>query len=178
VNNVGGGDAADLRDFNDYDDAVWLKTFDLNFFSAVRACRAALPSLLRRRGVVVNISSIGARLPHEGPVPYNVAKAALTAFGAALNEEYAGRGVRAVTVSPGATRTPVWTAPDGFGAIVAAAQGISQDELLAGLARGSSTGELVEPEHVASLVAYLASPLAASAAGHDYVVDGGTLKTA
>jgi NAD(P)-dependent dehydrogenase (short-subunit alcohol dehydrogenase family) len=69
VNNVGGGDATDLRDFFDYDDDLWRKTFDLNFFTAVRTCRAAMPSVIRRRGLVVNISSLGARMPHTGPVP-------------------------------------------------------------------------------------------------------------
>ena len=180
VNNVGGGAASELRAFDDYDDAGWRRTFDLNLFSAVRACRAAMPSLVERHGVVVTISSIGARLPHNGPVPYNVAKAALTAYSKALAEEYADRGVRAVTVSPGMTRTPLWTGPDGIGAVLAAAQGVPQDELIAGLAaaQGMRAGEMVEPEQIASLVAYLASPLAAGATGHDYVVDGGAIKTA
>lgn len=180
VNNVGGGDPADLRAFNDYDDALWQRTFDLNLFAAVRACRAALPSLLRRRGVIINISSVGARTPHVGPVPYNAAKAALNAFGKALAEEYADRGVRAVTVSPAGTRTELWTDPGGFGATLAAAQGITQDELLANLATaaGISSGELIEPDHVASLVTYLASPLAISATGNNYLVDGGAVKTA
>jgi NAD(P)-dependent dehydrogenase (short-subunit alcohol dehydrogenase family) len=179
VNNVGGGDPADLRGFNDYDDAVWQRTFDLNLFAAVRACRAALPSLLRSRGVIVNISSVGARLPHIGPVPYNAAKAALNAFGKALAEEYADRGVRAVTVSPAGTRTELWTEPGGFGATLAAAQGVTHEELLTNVATaaGISSGELIEPDHVASMVTYLASPLAISATGNNYLVDGGAVKT-
>jgi NAD(P)-dependent dehydrogenase (short-subunit alcohol dehydrogenase family) len=180
VNNAGGGDVDDLRDFADYEDDVWQRMFDLNFFATVRACRAAMPSLLRRRGLVVNISSIGARMPHTGPVPYTTAKAALNAFGKALAEEYGDRGVRVATVSPGPTRTSLWTDPNGFGGAVAAAQGVSHADLLAGLAASSGirSGQLVEPEQVASLVAYLASPLAASMTGHDYVVDGGAIKTA
>jgi NAD(P)-dependent dehydrogenase (short-subunit alcohol dehydrogenase family) len=180
VNNAGGGDASDLRAFGDYDDDLWRRVFDLNFFATVRACRSAMPSLLRRRGLVVNVSSISARMPHTGPVPYSTAKAALNAFGKALAEEYGDRGVRVATVSPGPTRTSLWTDPEGFGGAVAAAQGVSHDELLAGLATsaGIRSGELVEPEQVASLVAYLASPLAASMTGHDYLVDGGAIKTA
>lgn len=179
VNNVGGGDANDLRDFFGYDEALWQRVFDLNFFSAVRACRAIMPSVVRRHGLIVNISSIGARMPHSGPVPYTTAKAALTAFGKALAEEYGDQGVRVVTVTPGPTRTPLWTDPDGFGGAVAAAQGVPHADLLAGLAAASGirSGQLVEPEQVASLVTYLASPLAVSMTGQDYLIDGGAIKT-
>lgn len=180
VNSVGGGDPNDLHAFLDYDDELWQKSFDLNFLSAVRACRAALPSLLRRHGLVVNISSIGARMPHTGPVPYTTAKAALTAFGKALAEEFGDQGIRAVTVTPGPTRTSLWTDPHGFGGAIAAAQGVSHADLLAGLASASGirSGKLIEPEQIASLVAYLASPQAASMTGQDYLVDGGAIKTA
>ncbi len=66
-----------------------------------------------------------------------------------------------------------------FGA-AAAAQGVSHAGLLAGLAAASGirSGQLVEPEQVASLVAYLASPLAASITGQEYLIDGGAIKTA
>ena len=178
VNNVGGGDANDLRSFFDYDDATWQRTFELNLFSAVRACRAAMPGLLARQGLIVNVSSSGARMPHTGPVPYTTAKAALTAFSKALAEEVGDQGVRVATVSPGTTRTSIWTDPDGFGAAVATAQGVTHAELLDGLASASGirSGRLVEPEHVAGLIAYLASPEAASITGQDYLVDGGMVK--
>lgn len=180
VNNAGGGDATDLRAFFDYDDALWQKTFDANFLSAVRTCRVAMPSMLRRQGLIVNVSSVGARMPQTGPVPYTTAKAALTAFGKALAEEYGDQGVRVVTVTPGPTRTSLWTDPDGFGGAVAAAQGVTHADLLAGLASASGirSGRLIEPEQIASLVAYLASPHAASMTGRDYIVDGGAMKTA
>ncbi|QWF83569.1 SDR family NAD(P)-dependent oxidoreductase [Amycolatopsis sp. CA-230715] len=180
VNNVGGGELSELRPFFGYDDKQWAQIFDLNFFAAVRTSQAAIDSVVRTRGLVVNISSIGARVPQDAPAPYTTAKAALNVFGKAMAEEYGGQGVRVATVSPGPTRTSLWTDPDGFGGAVAAAQGVSHDELLAGLAAASGipSGELVEPEQVASFVAYLASPLAASMTGHDYVVDGGAVKTA
>lgn len=181
VNNVGGGDSDQglAGGFLGYTEEQWSTMHELNFLSAVRATRAAMPSLLRRRGAVVNVSSIGARLPSGGPMPYNTAKAALTAFGKALAEEFGPQGVRVNTVSPGPVATPLWFSPTGYGAALAAASGVGLEQLLEGLpgAMGVTTGRFVQPEEVASLVAYLASPLAASVNGADYVIDGGTLKT-
>ncbi|MFC7586531.1 SDR family NAD(P)-dependent oxidoreductase [Nonomuraea antimicrobica] len=115
VNNVGGGDVGDdhVGGFLGFADEHWVRDYDLNFLSAVRATRAALPSLLRSRGTVVNVSSNGARMPHAGPVTYTTAKAALTAFGKALAEEFGPQGVRVNTISPGATRTSLWESPTG-----------------------------------------------------------------
>ena len=89
--------------------------FDLTFFSAVRASRAALPYLLAAGGgAIVNISSINARLPFPMVVDYSAAKAALTNLTKALSEEFAPRGVRVNAVAPGPVRTPFWTDPGGF----------------------------------------------------------------
>ncbi|MFD3477122.1 SDR family NAD(P)-dependent oxidoreductase [Streptomyces sp. NPDC058695] len=66
----------------------------MNFFATVRVTRAALPALLATRGAIVNVSSIGARVPSSGPIAYTTAKAALTAFGKALAEEFGTCGSR------------------------------------------------------------------------------------
>lgn len=186
VNNVGGGDSADLADegrakgFLELGDEVWQRSYELNLFAAVRTTRAALPSLLRRRGAVVNISSNGARTPHAGPVVYTTAKAALTAFGKALAEEFGPSGIRVNTVSPGPVRTALWESPDGYGAQLAASLGIGLEQLLDGLpaSSGMVTGRLLEPAEVAAQVAFLASPHAASTTGADFLLDGGAVKTA
>ena len=73
VNNV--GIASPRSSFLSVDDAEWQRVFDLTFFSAVRASRAALPHLLASGGAIVNISSINARLPFPMVVDYSAAKA-------------------------------------------------------------------------------------------------------
>ncbi|HEY9475569.1 MAG TPA: oxidoreductase [Mycobacteriales bacterium] len=175
VNNVGGSER--FLPFLEVTDADWQDAFNLNFLSAVRLCRALLPSLCERRGSIVNISSGSARIP-GGPLDYSAAKAALTNVSKMLAEEFGPRGVRVNTVSPGITRTRVWEG-DGVGAQLASAAGVDQATFLAGLpaAAGVTTGRLVEPVEIASLVAWLVSDHAASVTGADYLVDGGAVKT-
>ncbi|RDI64246.1 oxidoreductase [Nocardia pseudobrasiliensis] len=181
VNNVGGGDAdaLDLGGFLDIDDDQIRKMFDLNFFSAVTTTRAALPSLLERRGAVVNISSINARWPGTGPIGYSQAKAALSSFGKHLSDEFGPRGVRINTVSPGVVGSPLWRGATGFGAKVAAQQGLSLEDLLRVIPEqfGITSGRITEPEEVAALVTFLVSERAGNIIGAEHIIDGGSIKT-
>lgn len=181
INNVGIGDTDDLvkgalLDLRELPDSAWQQTFDLHFYSALRVTRAALPSLIQRSGVVINVSSAGARIVSAGPAHYNVAKAALNALTKVIAEQFGGQGVRAVTVSPGPIRTGVWTDDDGFIARVAREQGIAHeafvDQMTASL--GASTGRISTPEEVARLIVFLASPTNIS--GTEHLIDGGIVK--
>ncbi|GAA1604406.1 MULTISPECIES: SDR family NAD(P)-dependent oxidoreductase [Kribbella] len=180
VNNVGGGDGELAAGFLNLDDEAWRQLFEVNYFATVRTTRAALPSLLRRRGAIVNVSSNSARMPSSGPVPYTTAKAALTALGKALAEEFGPQGVRVNTVSPGPVRTALLTDPAKYGGQLARTLGISHEDLLAALPQqtGMLTGRLIEPAEVAALVVQLCSPVTASIVGADYLIDGGIVKTA
>ncbi|UJB42970.1 oxidoreductase [Streptomyces sp. A1-5] len=179
VNNVGAGDAVEPVGFMDTDDAQWGAIFDLNLLSAVRAARAALPSLIERRGAIVNVSSINSRLPAAGPVAYSAAKAALAAVGKSLAEEFGPRGVRVNTVSPGVVRTAIWEDPESFGGKVAANAGAEHAAFLRQLpeAFAITSGRITEPREVAALITFLLSDVAGNITGADYVIDGGTIKT-
>src|SRR5438105_3583243 len=75
VNNVGG---TDIRRLDDLTDDDWEATWQLNVMSAVRATRAALPSMRERgAGAIVNVSSSAGKRPSTSMPEYSVAKAAL-----------------------------------------------------------------------------------------------------
>jgi putative oxidoreductase len=178
VNNVGAFDAR-TEGFEQVSDEQWLQSLQVNLLSAVRMIRDCLPSLLERRGAIVNIGSIAARVPQPAVVDYAAAKAGLLNLTQALAEEFGPRGVRVNTVSPGPTRTPAWTRPDGFGAALADASGQEQGDFLKRFATdaGLSTGRLTEPEEVAALVALLAGDRARNLHGANLVIDGGQDKS-
>ncbi|WP_176993209.1 SDR family NAD(P)-dependent oxidoreductase [Nonomuraea jiangxiensis] len=178
VNNVA-GTSTPAGGFLELDDDAWRHTVDLTLMSAVRATRAALPSLLERRGAVVNISSVNARMPQPRLVAQSAAKAALSNLGKALAEEFGGRGLRVNTISPGPVWTDVWTSPGGPGDVLAQRAGIAPESLADELPKvvGLSTGRFAEPEEVAALVVFLASGQVANMSGSELVIDGGLLKT-
>lgn len=179
---VNGLGAAQARlSFLDVDDAEWQRIFNLSLFGAVRASRAALPHLLADGGgSIVNISSVNARLPFTTVVDYSAAKAALTNLTKSLSEEFAPRGVRVNSVAPGPVRTPFWTAPGGFADTTAAAAGTTAQEAIDVVipkSMGITTGRVTEPQEVADLVVFLASPLAGNITGAEFLIDGGQTKT-
>lgn len=178
VNNVA-GTSSPAGGFLNLNDDAWLHTLNLTLMSAVRATRAALPSLLDRSGAIVNISSVNARLAQPRLVAQSAAKAALSNLGKALAEEFGGRGVRVNTISPGPVRTDLWTSPGGPGEMLARQMGYPLEDFADRLpaAIGLSTGRFAEPAEIGALVVFLASGRVANMSGSDLVVDGGMVKT-
>ncbi|WP_269857456.1 SDR family NAD(P)-dependent oxidoreductase [Streptomyces sp. RPT161] len=180
VNNLGGGDAYAREGFLSADDDIWRRTFDVNFFSAVRVTRAALAGLAEFGGPwsVINVSSIAAHVPSAGPINYSAAKAALAAVSKGVAEEFGPKGVRVNTVTPGPTLTSVWEDPNGFGATMAAVRGYGHHEYVEMTPNRlkMTTGRFITPEEVADVIVFLSSDRARSITGADYVIDGGAVK--
>jgi NAD(P)-dependent dehydrogenase (short-subunit alcohol dehydrogenase family) len=86
----------------------WRRQLEVNLIGQVAVTRALLPAVLRARGHVINISSIGGRV--AGPLfgPYAASKFGLEAMTDALRREVAAHGVRVVSVEPGGIATPIW----------------------------------------------------------------------
>jgi NAD(P)-dependent dehydrogenase (short-subunit alcohol dehydrogenase family) len=171
VNNVGAGKVH--QGFLDTPDADWLEFFNLNVMAAVRATRAALPHLLEHGGVIANVASINGQLPDSEIADYSASKAALISMAKAVSKEYAGRGVRVVSISPGPTATPMWLGPDGAAAQFSALTGTTAQDVITAMKSQIPTGRFTTPEEIADAIAFLVSSRAASITGVDLLIDGG-----
>jgi NAD(P)-dependent dehydrogenase (short-subunit alcohol dehydrogenase family) len=183
VNNAGGpppGATLPRFGFLDLTDEDWRDMFEFNLFTAVRACRAAIPHLMQRGdGAIVNVSSVHGRQPSGVNVDYGAAKAAMINLTKALSEEFGPLGVRVNGVCPGPVRTPWWTDDGGAADIMATATGADRESILGTVAPEMmrlTTGRLAEPQEIADAVAMLVSPRSASTTGTEVVVDSGMIK--
>jgi len=175
-----GGASAPAGGFVVLDDDEWRRALDLNLFPAVRLDRALVPKMLAQgSGVIIHVTSIQRQLPlPESTIAYAAAKAALLNYSKGLSKEVSPKGIRVVRVSPG------WVETEAAVRLVdrlAKASGTdyagAQKALMASLG-GIPIGRPAKPGEVADLVAFLASPRAASITGTEYVIDGGTVPIA
>jgi short-subunit dehydrogenase len=83
----------------------WRRLFEVNLFGHIAVTQALLPALIRSRGRVVNISSVGGKIAMATYGPYAGTKFALEAVSDALRREIAPTGVQVVVVEPGAVST-------------------------------------------------------------------------
>jgi NAD(P)-dependent dehydrogenase (short-subunit alcohol dehydrogenase family) len=103
VNNAGHGYRSAVEEA---DEAEVDELFATNFFGPVALIKAVLPGMrARRRGTIVNISSIGARRTAPGSGYYAATKCALEGLSAGLRQEVEPLGIKVIVVEPGAFRT-------------------------------------------------------------------------
>ncbi len=144
----------------------WHSVFDVNVLGYVRATRAALPYLRRRRGAsITNVSSCTATTGLRRRVLYSATKGAIEAMSRAMAADFLHEGIRVNCVSPGTVDTPliaelIRQAPDP-----AAQQQVYNNR--------QPTGFMVSAEEVARAVIYVADPAAVSTVGTVLTVDGG-----
>ena len=162
VNNAGVNAYFDAVEMDEED---WDGVFAVDLKAPWLLAKAALPTLVERRGAVVNMSSLQARLTLRGFFPYAAAKAGLEGFTRSLALEYAPHGVRVNAVAPGYTDTYLfqeWLMRQA-----------DPEQSLAGVLAAIPLGRLVDPAEVAEVVVFLLSDRASAITGATVAVDGG-----
>ncbi|MFX0070697.1 MAG: SDR family NAD(P)-dependent oxidoreductase [Candidatus Hermodarchaeota archaeon] len=92
----------------DYDEDAFIKTFDVNMFGTFRMCKHALPYIIRKKGTIINISSLAATHTGQYYSAYGASKAAIKTFTESIAVEYSSKGVRAFSILPGVIETDLW----------------------------------------------------------------------
>lgn len=167
VNNAGGAGAHGwdgIAPFVETDPADWERFLTLNLRSVMLCTRAVLPGMIEaREGRIVTIISDAARTGEPNLAPYAAAKAGAAGFSRAIAREVGRHEITVNCVSLATVRTPGTDAvrPDA-----------NPDGLKKQLSR-YMIRRLGEPDDVAGLVTYLASPHASWITGQTYPVNGG-----
>jgi 3-oxoacyl-[acyl-carrier protein] reductase len=167
------------RPFAEIPDAEWARFFDTNVMSGVRLSRHYITGMLAaNHGRILFISSESAVHVTAGHLHYAVTKAALLALSRGLAALTRGTEVTVNTVLPGPTATEgVDTLIEG----VASQSGMSRDQIVGHMFATDQAGSLLQrlasPDEVASLITYLASPLASVTNGAVVRAEGGAVQT-
>jgi NAD(P)-dependent dehydrogenase (short-subunit alcohol dehydrogenase family) len=177
VNNLG---IFEPKPFEEIPDEDWTRFFDVNVLSGVRLARLCLPAMKQANwGRIIFISSESAvQIPAE-MIHYGMTKTAQLAVARGLAESVAGTGITVNSVLPGPTRS---RGVGDFVETLAKANGQSieafEQEFFQTARPTSLIKRFEEPEEIASMVTYIASPLASGTTGAALRVDGGCTKSA
>ncbi len=162
VNNAGWCPVQPLKEIkiSDYD-----KAFDLDVRALVNVTIECLPLILKAKGNIINISTVGTT--HRGPnlSMYVGAKSAVEAFSRCWAQELARDGVRVNCIAPGAIETNIWNVTD-----------LSPEDAKKhkeGMTNMIPMGRFGTPEEVANIALFLVSNEASYVTGSIYNVDGG-----
>ncbi|MEV6996016.1 SDR family oxidoreductase [Streptomyces sp. NPDC093228] len=138
-----------------------VETYDALFAVNVRASYLLVAALAPKMaakgyGSIISIDSMAGILGLAGGAAYGATKAALSAFTRAWTAEFSPSGVRVNTIAPGPVYTPV-----------------ASDELISQLGATTALNRGAQPQEIAEVIAFLASPEASYVTGATVPVDGG-----
>ncbi len=141
----------------------WRRLVDVDFTGIFLSCQAeARPMLAIGKGSIVNIASMSGTIVNRGILQahYNASKAAVVHLTKSLAMEWAERGVRVNSISPGYTATPMNYRPE-------VAEQVKQFEA------DTPLGRMARPDEMVGPAVFLLSEAASFCTGVDLIVDGG-----
>src|SRR5213080_990136 len=142
---------------------------NINVRSVLQLTQLLLPSIIERKGNIVNVSSVTGLRAFPNVFAYCVSKAAVDQFTRCAALELAPKGVRVNAVNPGVVRTNLHLN-----------SGMNEDSYTAFVERSKTThplGRIGQPEEIADLILFLASSKASWITGTTYSIDGGRAQT-
>jgi 3-oxoacyl-[acyl-carrier protein] reductase len=158
----------------DLTEEQWMSSLNLKFMGYVRSVRAVIPHMRQRgEGAIVLVVGNDGLKPSYWEMTAGVANAADINFASSVAEQYGRYGVRINTVNPGPVNTDRW---DTLEKALARDKGITQEHAHELATRSIPFGRICEPEEVAALVTFLASPRAGFINGAHIPVDGAQRK--
>ncbi|MFF2908377.1 SDR family NAD(P)-dependent oxidoreductase [Paenibacillus sp. NPDC057934] len=142
--------------------SVFEEVLKVNVTGVFFTVQAAVPHLKDGSSIILN-SSVLATAGSPGYAAYAASKGAVGSMARVLASELSPRGIRVNTISPGATRTPIWGQ--------STTQGMNQLESV--LSRSIPLNRLGEPQEIANVALFLASDDSSYIQGTEISVDGG-----
>jgi NAD(P)-dependent dehydrogenase (short-subunit alcohol dehydrogenase family) len=177
VNNLG---IFETQPFGEISDETWQHFFNVNVLSGIRLARLYLPAMRAKNcGRIIFISSeSGVQIPSD-MIHYGMTKTAQIAVARGLAESLVGTAITVNSVLPGPTAS---RGVSDFVDSYAKAEGLTREAFEKDFFQSVRPSSLIKrfaaPEEVASLVAYVASPLASATTGAALRVDGGVVRSA
>ena len=176
VNNLG---IYEIKPFADITDDDWRRFFDVNVLSGVRLARHYFAGMIERNdGRIIFVSSESGIMIPGDMIQYGMTKSAQLAISRGLAQLTKGTKVTVNTVLPGPTRSEgIVEFLRGLASNPDATEDEAEAEFFEKHRATSLLQRMIEPQEVASLVAYVASPLSAATNGAALRVEGGLLPT-
>jgi 3-oxoacyl-[acyl-carrier protein] reductase len=142
------------------DDSAWQEVIDTNLKGTFQFCRAVGVLMMRQRyGRIINITSVSGLMGNPGQANYSASKAGVIGFSRTIARELASRGITVNAVAPGFITTDMTN--------------VLPEKVKTEVKERVPVRRLGEPEDIADLVCYLASPSAGYITGQVIAVDGG-----
>ena len=163
ISHIGKADTTSVEDFD--------RIYTVNIKGVYNCLHEAIPLMkAKRKGVILNLSSVAGIVGIPERFAYSMSKGAVTSMTLSVAKDYINEGIRCNCISPARVYTPF---VEGFLKKNYPGQ---EKEMIEKLSKTQPIGRMAKPEEIAHLILYLCSEEASFITGCDYPIDGGFVK--